>query len=148
MVEIRRATVDDVGRVAPLFDAYRQFYGQRGDPDLAAAFLTERLEREQSVVLLAVDADASATGFTQLYRSFSSVSAAPILILNDLFVVPKARRVGVGGRLLDAAREYGRRAGAVRLTLTTAVDNEAAQALYVARGWERDTEFWAYNLAL
>jgi GNAT superfamily N-acetyltransferase len=73
---------------------------------------------------------------------------APILILNDLFVVPEARRTGVGTMLLRAATDYGRAVGAVRLTLSTEVTNKTAQALYEAEGWKRQTDFQVYNLPL
>lgn len=97
---------------------------------------------------MAIDADGTAVGFTQLYPSFSSASAAPILILNDLFVSPDARRGGTGARLLRAAADYGREVGAVRLTLTTEVTNTTAQALYEAEGWKLDSDFLTYNLPL
>jgi len=89
-----------------------------------------------------------AAGFTQLYPSFSSASAARIFILNDLFVVPAFRRMGAGAALLTAARAFGEAAGAVRLTLSTEVTNESAQALYEACGWTRQTDFHVYNLSL
>jgi hypothetical protein len=38
-LRIRRATAADVGLVAPLFDAYRQFYGKSADLALATTFL-------------------------------------------------------------------------------------------------------------
>ena len=60
-----------------------------------------------------------ATGFTQLYPTFSSVSAALILTLNDLFVGQAARRLGVGKSLLTAAADYGKANGAVRLSPRT-----------------------------
>ena len=91
---VRRATVADLDRIAPLFDAYRQFYGQAHDLDLAREFLRGRLEQDQSVIFLALRPDGSAVGFTQLYPSFSSASAKRIFILNDLFVDPTARRSG------------------------------------------------------
>ena len=40
--EISRATLEQLSLVAPLYDAYRQFYGQASDIDLATRFLTER----------------------------------------------------------------------------------------------------------
>jgi GNAT superfamily N-acetyltransferase len=148
LIAIRQATIGDLDLVAPLFDAYRQFYRVPGDPVLARQFLRERFEHNQSTVLLALRADGSAAGFTQLYPSFSSVSAAPILILNDLFVAPEARRNGVASLLLGAAARYGREAGAIRLTLSTEVANAAAQALYESEGWKRQTDFYAYDLSL
>jgi GNAT superfamily N-acetyltransferase len=145
---VRRASVADLDLVVPLFDAYRQFYGQTQDFVLAREFLRERLERDQSVIFVALRPDGSAVGFTQLYPSFSSASAKQIFILNDLFVGPAARRSGVGHGLLQAAADFGRGAGAVRLTLSTALTNTPAQSLYEAAGWRRDEVFCSYNLAL
>jgi ribosomal protein S18 acetylase RimI-like enzyme len=145
---VRRATVADLDRIAPLFDAYRQFYGQVQDLALAREFLRERLEQDQSVIFLALAPDGSAAGFTQLYPSFSSASAKRIFILNDLFVDTAARRGGVGRALLEGAADFGRSAGAVRLTLSTAHTNTPAQSLYEANGWLRDEVFRSYNLAL
>src|ERR1700732_1791283 len=54
-IRILQAVVEDVSLAAPLFDAYRQFYGQRPDLPGAAAFLTERLSRGESVLFLALD---------------------------------------------------------------------------------------------
>jgi GNAT superfamily N-acetyltransferase len=146
-VTIRRATVADINIVAPLFDAYRQFYGQRSDPEGARRFLQDRLQREESIVFLAFEGEA-AIGFTQLYPSFSSASMARIFVLNDLFVSPEARRGGTGSALLRAAADYGRRAGAVRLTLSTELTNTTAQSVYEENGWKRDTAFCVYQLAL
>jgi GNAT superfamily N-acetyltransferase len=73
---------------------------------------------------------------------------ARIFILNDLFVAPEARRRGVGTVLLRAAADYGRRAGAIRLVLSTEIANTVAQSLYETAGWRRDTVFCVYQLAL
>src|SRR5882672_4504084 len=123
-VVVRQATIQDVDLIAPLFDAYRQFYRKPSDPGLARRFLLERFEHSQSVVFLAMLQDGSAVGFTQLFPSFSSASAARILILNDLFVRPEARRMRIGSLLLSSAASFARAVGAVRLTLSTEVTNE------------------------
>ena len=145
---VRRATIADLDQIALLFNAYRQFYGQAHDLALAREFLRDRIEQDQSVIFLALAADGSAAGFTQFYPSFSSASAKRIFILNDLFVDPVARRSGVGRALLQAAADFGRGAGAVRLTLSTAHTNTSAQSLYEANGWLRDEVFRSYHLAL
>jgi ribosomal protein S18 acetylase RimI-like enzyme len=147
-VAVRQATIFDLESIVPLFDAYRQFYRRPSDPDLARRFLLERFQHNESIIFVAVKEDGSAVGFTQLYPSFSSVSAARIFILNDLFVSPEARRSGVGALLLDAAARFGRGAGAARLTLSTEVTNQTAQALYEREGWTRQTEFYSYDLTL
>lgn len=141
---IHTAIPEDAALIAPLFDAYRQFYEQPADADAALAFITARLERGESVILLARRPDGSALGFCQLYPSFCSLLAAPIYVLYDLFVVPDARRLGVGRALLLAAEAHARATGHARMDLTTARNNLRAQALYESLGWVRDEVFLTY----
>jgi len=145
-VTVRRATDRDLDAVAPLFDAYRQFYEQPADLPRSHAFLSERIAREESVVLLAEAGDVP-VGFVQLYPLFSSISLGPIYVLNDLFVRPDGRRHGVGTRLLEAARAFGEAERAHYLELSTAVDNPA-QRVYEGCGWQLDREFLHYELLL
>jgi ribosomal protein S18 acetylase RimI-like enzyme len=145
---IRLATAADADRVAPLFDAYRRFYGLPSDLPLCRQYVAERLQREESVVLLASEADGTAVGFVQMYPGFSSLSAARTYVLYDLFVDPAARRRGVGRDLMTAAAEEARRRGAVSLELSTARTNHGAQRLYESLGWLRDDEFYSYHLRL
>lgn len=147
-VTVRQATIADLDLVAPLFDAYRQFYRKPADLALARKFLLERFQHNESIIFVAVGEGGVGLGFVQLYPSFSSGAAARILILNDLFVAPDARRIGIGALLLRAAAEYGKAVGAVRLTLSTEVSNKSAQALYESEGWRLQTDFQVYNLAL
>ncbi|WP_313234886.1 GNAT family N-acetyltransferase [Delftia acidovorans] len=141
---IHTAIPEDAALIAPLFDAYRQFYEQPADADAALAFITARLERGESVILLARRPDGRALGFCQLYPSFCSVLAAPIYVLYDLFVAPDARRLGVGRALLLAAEAHARAIGYARMDLTTARNNLRAQALYESLGWVRDEVFLTY----
>jgi GNAT superfamily N-acetyltransferase len=147
-VSIEEATARDLDDLVPLFDAYRQFYGRSSDLRLARDFLGARLSRRESVVLLAKDAIADALGFAQMFPSFSSVRAAPIYILNDLFVSPSSRGTGIGTQLLRVGADVARSKGAVRMKLSTAISNSTAQRLYEALGWKRDDEFYEYGLSL
>lgn len=94
-LDIRHASVADAARIAPLFDAYRQFYEQPADAAAALAFISARLERGESVILLA-SVDGAPVGFCQMYPSFCSVIAAPIYVLYDLFVARRARAARAG----------------------------------------------------
>jgi ribosomal protein S18 acetylase RimI-like enzyme len=145
MITTRNATLKDIDGIAPLFDAYRQFYEQPSDPDLAKRFLTERIQNKESTVILAVDATEVIVGFCQLYPTFCSVEAKPIYSLYDLFVTPEYRRSGAGTVLLQAAEKLAIEDGKFRMDLTTAKTNRPAQAAYEALGWMRDEVFYAYN---
>lgn len=144
---IRRAGLEHVALLAPLFDAYRGFYQQPSDPRAAVEFLTQRLSRDECVVFLAFDGE-TAVGFTLLYPLFSSVSIHRLWLLNDLFVAPSARRGGAGRALMRHAINFARETGAGRLTLRTENVNTQAQALYLSLGFAKDEKFWTYNLKL
>lgn len=146
---ITRATTGDVAALAPLFDAYRVFYGFPSTPKVAEDFLRDRLEAGESVVFFWRDGPSGPlAGFVQLYPSFSSLSADRLWILNDLYVAPEARRRGVARALLAAAHDFARSTGASQVVLATAQSNHAAQALYESMGYVEDAEFRSYTLAL
>lgn len=144
-VQIRRAQLADSSAIAPLFDAYRQFYEQAADLAAAQRFIQARLSKQESVILLATDSAGELLGFCQLYPSFCSVEAQAIYTLYDLYVRPQARRCGAGRALLKAAHEHAKNQGYARMDLSTARDNTAAQALYESLGWVKAQVFLYYT---
>jgi len=146
-VEIVAATPADVGEVAPLFDAYRQFYRKPSDVEAARRFLFARLSKGESVLFLARH-EGRAVGFVHLYPAFSSVELRRVWILNDLYVAPEARKLGIGRALMQRAHELAEATRANCLTLETASDNLPAQRLYEGLGWKREQEFYRYYLPL
>ncbi len=137
--------MEDVPAVAFLFDAYRQFYEQTPNLNLATTFIQDRIQKNESVLIVAESEDRHILGFCQLYPTFCSVEAAPIYSLYDLFVRPEARSAGVGRMLLLAAEQQAIQKGFARMDLTTAKTNLSAQSLYESLGWVRDEIFYAYN---
>jgi ribosomal protein S18 acetylase RimI-like enzyme len=144
----RLATLADLASIAPLFNAYRQFYERADDLAVATAFIQERLVKAESVIILALDDAQTVVGFCQLYPTFCSVEAAPIYTLYDLFVSPQARRTGAAKALLQAAHMHAAQTGRVRMDLTTARMNTSAQALYESEDWVQDAVFLTYNKAV
>jgi ribosomal protein S18 acetylase RimI-like enzyme len=147
-VHARFATRDDVPQLAGLFDRYRQFYEQALDPELARRFIAERMEKQESVILVAEVEQGILAGFCQMYPTFCSVAAARIVVLYDLFVDAGWRRHGVGRTLMQAAETYAAGAGYARMDLATARTNHQAQALYESLGWIRDEAFYTYSRQL
>jgi len=141
-VTVLEAKESHVDLLTPLLDAYRMFYNQVSDTAAAQLFLKERFKKKDSVIFLAFY-DGKAAGFTQLYRSFSTVSLKPLLILNDLYVAPDFRNKGVGESLLRKAQVYCSSTNCKGLALETAVDNPA-RSLYERLGWEKDVQCFHY----
>lgn len=149
-IKIRMADFDDIEPLAELFNAYRQFYEEASDIDLARRFLLDRLNNKDSIIFVAETADSTnqeqkLIGFCQLYPTFCSVIAAPICVLYDLFVDASIRKSGAGKALMLAAHEYAANNRYARLDLTTAKTNLTAQSLYESLGWVRDNVFYTYN---
>ena len=148
--DIIRADAEHLEILLPVFAGYRRFYEQTSDPAVERAFLSERLSLKDSVIFLAVNDDSAhqASGFVQLYPSFDSVDAGPIWILHDLYVAEDFRNSGIGRQLMNAARDYCRTTKAVRIDLSTAINNSTAKGLYESLGYECDNEFDHYSLSL
>jgi ribosomal protein S18 acetylase RimI-like enzyme len=146
-ITIRQAVLSDIEALAPLFDSYRLFYGRDSDIAAAREFLLARFNHGESVLFIAHEAQIP-VGFVQLYPSFSSVSLARIFVLNDIFVHEQSRGQKVGSRLISAAVDFAKSLGAVRLSLSTAINNSTAQALYQSAGWKRDEQFIYYHFVI
>jgi ribosomal protein S18 acetylase RimI-like enzyme len=144
-MNVIRAQVTDVPEAAPLFAAYREFYGEPYDLEAAGAFLTDRLTHDESVVLLARADDGSAVGFTQIYPLFSSTQLSRIWLLNDLFVDPDARGTGAVDALLDTVATLAKDAGVTAIELATAHTNHRAQAVYDRSGYVIDEVYRHYE---
>jgi ribosomal protein S18 acetylase RimI-like enzyme len=146
LVEIKKATIEDIKLVAPLFNAYRIFYKQAPNEKAAADFLRERLTSNESVVFIAF-VNGIAAGFCQLYPIFSSVGLQRTWLLNDLNVHEDARGQGVATALLQQAKEFGIQTNARWFLLQTGTDNITAQSVYEKNGWKRVEDYF-YELPL
>ncbi|MDV7104657.1 GNAT family N-acetyltransferase [Vibrio sp. TH_r3] len=147
-MKIMQAGIEDLELITPLFDLYRVFYAQVSDVTTAHKFIKSRIENQESVIFLAVNNEGQGVGFTQLYPSFSSVSAARIWVLNDLYVADEARRQGIAKKLMNVARDFAANDKAKGLALETSENNITAQRLYESLGYEKELATYHYFLNL
>jgi ribosomal protein S18 acetylase RimI-like enzyme len=146
-MKILQANLEHLNQVAKLFDDYRQFYNQASDINGATEFLRHKFEHQESIIFIAQN-ETTILGFVQLYPSWESVSMSKRWVLYDLYVAPKGRGQGTARQLMQRAKQLAQDTGAQCISLETATDNLIGQALYESEGYERDTEFYAYNLSL
>ncbi len=147
-IKIKTALIDDLEAVSKLFNHYRVFYQQPSDLALARSFIAERLTNQDSTIFFAHNGASEPLGFTQLYPSFSSVSAQRTWILNDLYVDKKARQKGVARQLMEAAKRFAIETNSNGISLETAFDNTTAQRLYESLGYRKNDSFFSYFLSM
>ena len=142
-LKVRRATKDDVQELGQLFADYRVFYKQEYELKKSIAFISQRLQNNESVVFIAIEGNKLA-GFIQLYSSFTSIGIQEIWILNDLYIHPDYRRNGAAKMLLNYVFDFSKKTNRKKVILSTAFDNERAQRLYEKTGFTK-TKFISYE---
>lgn len=90
------------------------------------------IESKEHAIFIAEGSDRSVVGYAIVGGASSMLSPVPFGFLYDLWVVPLARRQGVGRSLLARAEEWCREQGFRRLKLEVAATNAAARALYAS----------------
>jgi GNAT superfamily N-acetyltransferase len=127
--------------------AYCDFYDasppDQGLLEMARILMTDP---EQGAMFIA-RAGGKAVGFATLDWKWSSLKAAKVGYLEDLYVVPDSRGGGIADALIEVCAERCRERGAPAMQWQTAPDNRRAQAVYERTGAEADT-YLEYDLGL
>ncbi|MDP1395523.1 GNAT family N-acetyltransferase [Lysinibacillus capsici] len=144
-MKIYKVTQQTIGEVVPLFNAYREFYGQSSDLQQAEQFIQERVMGAESIIFLAY-LEEEPVGFAQLFPVFSSVAMKRAFLLNDLFVAKQARKQGVAQALMEQCFIYCQQEDARYMMLETARDNVQAQKLYEKMGMTIDDTVYYYSI--
>jgi GNAT superfamily N-acetyltransferase len=144
---IAQVTEADLDELLPLMRGYCDFYEVTpSDEELLALARTLIADPDQGVQLIARDDDGRAVGFATVFWTWSTLSAARLGVMNDLFVSEDARGGGVADALIAACAERCRERGAPELAWQTAYTNLRAQAVYERVGAKRDERWLDYSL--
>jgi GNAT superfamily N-acetyltransferase len=137
----------DLPELLPLMRAYCDFYrvspSEKDLLEMSRALLADP-ERE-GLQLIGRDDEGRAVGFATIFWSWSTLSAARIGVMNDLYVAPSARGSGLAEALIEACRQRCAERGAPELCWQTAKDNLRAQRVYERVGGRRE-EWVDYSL--
>ena len=146
---IDSAAEGDLGALVPMMRAYCAFYGASPSDDGLVAMARALMAGPDAdgMLLVARDGDGGAIGFATVCWKWSSLRAARIAVMEDLFVAPEARGTGAADALIRACADRAREHGAPVVTWLTAPDNHRAQAVYNRAGATADT-FLEYTLEL
>jgi ribosomal protein S18 acetylase RimI-like enzyme len=123
----------DCDEVAELLHRFQvEFDEYTPGAEVLAPRVREHIARDLSVFLLA---GPRRVGVAQLrFRDYLH-TGTPICYLEELYVVPERRREGHGRTLMETALDVARERGATSMELGTAVDDQAARALYESLGF-------------
>ena len=130
-ITIRPLHPSDEPRWRELFNGYVRFY-EREPSEPITHHLWQRLHdpASQLFTIVAVDANNVVIGIANCVIHENTTQLTPVCYLQDLFVDPEHRRVGVGKQLIDALLAKVKREGWSRLYWHTKETNYLGRMLY------------------
>jgi GNAT superfamily N-acetyltransferase len=147
MITIRKAGAGDEDTLLRLIDALAAYEKLDGPSDDAKARLVEHGfgARPRFEAFLA-ESDGEAVGYAIVFETYSSFLAKPTLYLEDLFVLPDARRLGAGRAFFRHLAQTAKARGCGRIEWTVLDWNEPALAFYQRQGAAHLVEWLHYRL--
>jgi GNAT superfamily N-acetyltransferase len=130
---LRKATVANAAEVADLLDRFNREFDA---PTPGAAVLGDRLEALLSTAsVVALLAGDPAVGLALLTLRPNVWHAAPVALLDELYVVPVERGRGIGTSLLQAAERECSRHGSELLEINVDGEDADARRFYERHGY-------------
>jgi GNAT superfamily N-acetyltransferase len=146
-VAIRAAEPDDAPLLFSLVMALAEFERAPERVTATEAMLAEALFGERPVAEAAVaELDGAPAGFALFYSTFSTWQCLPGLWLEDLFVLPERRRVGVGLALLGHLAAVARARGCGRVEWAALDWNTPAIDFYLGLDAEALSDWTVFRL--
>ncbi|MBO5163129.1 MAG: GNAT family N-acetyltransferase [Ruminococcus sp.] len=89
---------------------------------------------------------SEAVGVMNAFYKYTTFSGRKILYIEDLYAREKYRGCGIGGKLLDKAKEIAAENDCEQIELKCAVWNKNSAAFYEAHGMQKEKEWNVYTL--
>ena len=148
-IQIRLAAPRDGRDLVPLVEQYWRFENIEGfDAARVASLLEQVLEDPVLGRAWIATVGGAPAGYLLAVFVFSLEFQGVTAEIDELFVVRQHRKLGLGGRLLDAAESHFRDSGCTHVALQIGRDNEAARAFYQRRGFTGRNGFELVSKAL
>ncbi len=147
MTTIRFATIDDVPTILALIKALAEFEKLSHEVRADEALLKKNLflNRKSAEVLLAVNGNTT-VGCAIFFHSFSTFLGIPGIYLEDLFVLPEHRSLGVSMLLLGRLAKLAIERDCGRLEWSVLNWNQKAIDLYLRLGSKQMNEWTVHRL--
>ncbi|MEW4372897.1 GNAT family N-acetyltransferase [Paenibacillus kandeliae] len=134
-ITIRQTTAEDLHDITALMQEYiGGFYKKPLPATEQLHHLIRTMAAGQQGVQFILEQDGKAAGFATLYFLFSSMKAAPITNMNDLYVAEHLRDTEAEQQLFDACLAYTRDHDFAHMAWVAAPDNVRAQQFFERNG--------------
>lgn len=130
MIEIRNAEPGDLEGWLPLWQGYCDFYKADIAPDITMAAWARILDPMNVLTARLALVGGNLVGFAHHHIHLTTWDRRATCYLEDLFVAPTARGLGIARALLDDLRALGREKDWASIYWITAESNETARRLY------------------
>jgi ribosomal protein S18 acetylase RimI-like enzyme len=141
--DVRRATLADLDALVPLVAGFRDHL-ELDFPatDRIAASLVTLIDDRNTEILVSPGAQKRLVGYAALRFRYSLWVDASEAQIDDLYVSPDARRLGIGTRLVHGSIAAARARGAKLIGLNTNERNANALRRYLAAGFSAKRARW------
>lgn len=142
LVDVRRATADDVPALLPLVAAYWQFERLEGfAPETLGGPLARLLSSDHLGAGWLALSEGRAVGYLLAVYVFSLEHGGLTAEIDEFFVAPEGRGAGVGALLLGTAEAEFLRAGCRNSSLQLGRGNADARRFYHRHGYRERSGF-------
>ena len=129
---------DQIDALVPLCRAFCWEIGAPFDDERVRNGLAGLFQRPHFGSTLVLVADGRPRGYVVVTLGWSLESGGIDALLDEVYLEPELRGRGVGTKLVEAAVEAARAAGAKRIYLEVEAGNAAARRLYARLGWRTE----------
>lgn len=133
--EIRRADENDISRLMSLAEEF--MHGTAKDEERLS--ILESALKDPDYELWVAEVDGEIVGFIDLWTIRDFCHGGKLSYIQNLYVAPKHRRLGVGSMLLQKIIERAKEMGALEIHVVTGFDNAQAIQLYKKHGLTKES---------
>ncbi|MEM3770296.1 MAG: GNAT family N-acetyltransferase [Candidatus Bathyarchaeia archaeon] len=134
-IKIRRANENDVWRLMSLAEEFMHSTATRKE---RLSILKSSL-KDSDYELWVAEMDGEVIGFIDLWSIHDFCHGGKLTYIQNLYVAPKYRRLGVGSKLLQKIIKMAEKKGALEIHAVTGFENESAIRLYRKHGLEKES---------
>jgi GNAT superfamily N-acetyltransferase len=147
MLSIRPAAASDAETFLRLIDALADYEKlDRPTPEARERLLRDGFGPAPRFQAYLAETDGRAIAYAITFETYSSFLALPTLYLEDIFVLPEARRHGVGSAMFRMLAREAVRRGCGRMEWAVLDWNQLAIDFYEKLGARRMQEWYSYRL--